>query len=50
MKKKLLSILTALLLVTGFSSFVPTTASAAVQRVDRTGGRDDGTWLFPLDQ
>lgn len=50
MKKKLLSILTALLLVTGFSSFVPTTASAAVQRVDRTGGRDDGTWLFPLDK
>lgn len=50
MKKKLLSVLTALVLITGFISFVPTTASAAVQRVDRTGGRDDGTWLFPLDQ
>lgn len=50
MKKKILSILTALVLAVGVCPLVASNASAAVQRIDRTGGRDDGTWLFPLDQ
>lgn len=50
MTKKILSVLTALVMAIGIFSLVPIKASAAVQRVDRTGGRDDGTWLFPLDQ
>lgn len=50
MTKKILSILTAMVIAIGSFSLIPTKASAAVQRVDRTGGRDDGIWLFPLDQ
>lgn len=50
MKKKILSILTALVLAAGVCPLVASNASAAVQRIDRTSGRDDGTWLFPLEQ
>ena len=50
MMKKILAVFMALAVFIGINNILPIQTSAAVARIDRTEGRDDGTWLFPLDK